>query len=213
MRILLSALLLVCASPALASGWNVSNTNGQQVATGCSIASGHEFLCIEVGCAGDGKLALHGLMTGEILEGKFRLVVDDTPFSVEGVGYTLGNASSRAPLVGDTPAIVRALKQGSMLVVDYPDLRLKPDFAKVPLRGSTRAIATVETSCVASGGAGASVSGLLRNAAGQVSITDLNDSIDCAFGEGTGTIESVERRGPGGSIDGIWFQDDLHGRS
>lgn len=203
--------VLTC-SHAQANGWKASEDNTEATATGCSAASDFEFLCLEVRCTGGKEITLHGLMTGEILDGKFELRVDDRRFPVEGTEPALVNASSRSTLVGETLAIVEAMKQGNKLLVHYPDMGLDPEFAKISLRGSARAIRHVEGACAPPDADGPANAGLLHNASGRVAIEELHDTPGCASAEGRGTVDSVERDGPSGAISGIWFVDDTYGR-
>ena len=199
--------------PRDASGWRTEKAGSQVTAKGCSLTSDYEFLCIEVGCSAKQDMTLHGLLTGEILEGKFELQIDGKPFAIEGGEYSLENAASRTELAGDMDGIIAAMKSGTMLVVHYPDLRFEADFEKIPLRGFSRAIDEVEAMCVPADGAQASAGALLRDASGRVSLGNLNNSKDCAFAKTTGTVEDVSRGGPNGTIDGVSYADDKFGSS
>lgn len=214
MRIALAVLFAAFVSfpgTANASGWRVEKQDTQTTAQGCSLTSDFEFLCLEVGCSSRHGMTLHGLLTGEILEGDFRLRIDGKAFPVHGGEHSLVNAASRTELAGDMDAIIAAMKSGSMLVVDYPDLHLEADFAKIPLGGSSRAIGAVEAVCAPAGSTQASGENLLRDGSGKVSIDSLNASRDCAFAQTTGVVEAVQRDGPNNSIDGIMFLDDKYG--
>lgn len=202
------------ATTSAEASWRGPESGDEQAAVGCSSTSDSEWLCLEVRCTDKGDLAIFGSMTGEVLDGSFELRVDEKHFQVLGRETVLENASSRTRIEGDTMAIVEALKRGSALIVHYPELRLSAGFERISLRGSGKAIGHVERSCgvaaASSGGGDQPV--LLRNSSGKVAIGNLNNSNGCAEAKGSGSVAEVQRDGPGGSIDGMWFVDEKYGR-
>ena len=209
------ALLVSSTGGALANskGWNASSYPGEarNPAIGCSVSTNDDFwTCLAVRCESDGALGLYFLNSDGGLNESFSVSIDGEAFPVRQEAAGDGIAFPTR-LTGDVASIVARLKSGRQVKLVGTTPPLNAGFDTLPLRGSSGAIGAVEAACAPAGGTPVSAGGLLRNAAGKVSIGDLSRATDCAFAETTGVVGKVRRGGPGGGIDGMTFIDDRFG--
>lgn len=211
---LVFALATMFASEAFAQ-WKPSPFEGEakRAAIGCSsVYTDESYLCLVVRCDASDKISLYAELTSVEILGRFSLVVDGERFPAEGK-VPPAEAPYSNLIEAELPKLLVAMKAGSRIVVDYPELALGAGYETISLRGSSRAIGAVEGLCNPTATKSpVTAAKLLRNSAGQASIKGLTDVPGCIDAEGRGTVVDVERGGPGATINGMWFDDDRYGR-